>query len=82
MTKKKLSFEKAQARIIEIGVQMQALSSERNKITAAITVSGRTKYHRGTPTKVGLYHYSSLATAPIGGAIGYWDGHRWIKYKD
>lgn len=78
---KKLSFKNAQDKVLEIDKQIAVLSTQRSNITAAITIAGLTKYHRGKPRKAGVYHYSSVGCAPMGGALGYWNGKNWETYS-
>jgi hypothetical protein len=73
----KTSLQKIQDEVRAIDEEMQALSVRRAKLTASITVSGKTRYHRGNPRRPGYYYYSSLSCAPTGGAIGKWNGKTW-----
>jgi len=70
-------LEKVREEIQEIDKQIESLSARRAKLTSVITVSGKTHYFRGTPRRLGLYHYSSLGCAPMGGAVGRWNGKTW-----
>ncbi len=74
---KKLSLEMARDKIRRIDAQIATLVTQRESISASITIGGGTCYRRGKPNKPGVYHYSSVKCAPMGGAQGYWNGTTW-----